>query len=389
MHAHAELISAGGIFLLLFISAFLLGRIGIPNIIAFMFAGLLSSQFMPEDIGDSLKVFEISAVILLFFFIGLEFSFEKLSRLTQTIKPGLLDFFLNFPPIFGLSYIMTKDLIISLVLACAAYPTSTAITSKLLIDYKRIASKEAEVIIGILIFEDLISILLMSTLTGIVMHREIKEEGIFRGILSTILVFLIFYLLKKPVENSLERLEKDIENSLVPFMVLGFLLVSAGAGLKLGLSDALISFMLGVLVPEKSWLYQSIERSLSDLKDLSTGVFFFMFTFNAQIGQSFDIAIFLVITLASLILKAISSFLGGISIGLGKRVSARIGLSMMQRGEFSVLFASLYEPSQELVFMLVLITAIVGSVCFVYAPKLIDRILPSRFRGKPPPTRTA
>ncbi|MCS7084130.1 MAG: cation:proton antiporter, partial [Aquificaceae bacterium] len=280
-------------------------------------------------------------------------------------------------------------LILSLVLSCAAYPTSTAITSKLLIDYKRIASKEAEVIIGILIFEDLISILLMSTLTGITTYREVKEEGILRGIIATILVFLIFYILKKPVENSLERMEKDIEASLVPFMVLGFLLVSAGAGLQLGLSDALISFMLGVLVPEKSWLYQSIERSLSDLKDLSTGVFFFMFTFNAQIGQGFDIAVFVVITIASLILKATSSFLGGLSIGLSKRISARIALSMMQRGEFSVLFASLYKPSQELVFMLVLASAIVGSVCFVYAPKVIDRILPPQSRGKPPPTRTA
>ena len=68
--------------------------------------------------------------------------------------------------------------------------------------------------------------------------------------------------------------------------------------------------------------------------------------------------------------------------GIGKSNS----LSFIQRGEFSVIFASFSAPAQSLAFALVLSTALIGSFSFLLAPKLSQKIFPKKERKGPFPT---
>ncbi|MFN3976522.1 MAG: cation:proton antiporter, partial [Aquificaceae bacterium] len=348
MHNPQDLILSGGVFLLLFFSALFLSRIKVPYILSFMLAGLLGKFLLPPRAEDVLIIFEYSAVILLFFFIGLEYSFERLSTMKRLLKPGLLDLLLNFFPAFLLSYLFTKNLLFSLVMGAVVYPSSTAITAKLLMDYKRLVNPEAELLIGVLIFEDLVSIILISALTGITLKGEADTLGLLRGILAVALVFLLFYLVKGLSERAFDYMDRKVSEELIPFLVLGFLLLSSGVSLSFGLSDALIAFLLGVIVPEKSKTFEIIERSLSDLKELSVGVFFFMFTFHAKLSLDFNYILFLLLLTLSILLKLLSTYWGALLYGLGNRVAVRASLSFVQRGEFSVIFASFYEPAQSM-----------------------------------------
>ncbi|MCS7196040.1 MAG: cation:proton antiporter [Aquificaceae bacterium] len=386
MHASQEFILAGGVFLLLFLSAFLLSRLRVPYILSFMLAGLLSKSFLPQRVGEVLLIFEHSAVVLLFFFIGLEYSFERLASMRKVLKPGFLDLLLNFFPAFGLSYLLTKDFILSLLLGAALYPSSTAITAKLLMDYKRLVNPEAELLIGILIFEDLVSIILLSLLTGFTLGGGPDPLGFLRGLLAIVLLFSLFYLLRGPSQRFFTYLDRGVEESLIPFLVLGFLLFSSGISLELGLSDALVAFMLGVLVPEKSRIFETIEKSLSELKDLSVGVFFFMFTFHSKLSLNLDFWLLLLLLFSSIFFKFLSTYWGSILYGFSKRVAMRASLSFLQRGEFSIIFASFYEPAQSLTFLLVLFTALIGSLSFVAAPQLSRRLFPKKEGKEPLPT---
>ncbi|MFN7065222.1 MAG: cation:proton antiporter [Aquificaceae bacterium] len=383
MHNPQDLVLAGGVFLLLFIGAFSLSRLKVPYILSFMLAGLAGKLFLPSRAEEVLMIFKSSAVILLFFFIGLEYSFERLLTMKKLLKPGFLDLLLNFFPAFFLSYLFTNNLIFSLVLGAVVYPSSTAITAKLLMDYKRLVNPEAELLIGILIFEDLASILLLSILTGM---GTAETLDLLRVILAIILFFVLFYLAKGLSKRAFDYMDRKVAEELLPFLVLGFLLFSSGLSLSFGLSDALMAFMLGVIVPENSRAFEVIERSLSDLKELSVGVFFFMFTFHAKLSFDFNWWLLILLLFLSVALKILSTYLGALLYDLGKRTATRASLSFIQRGEFSVIFASFYAPAQSMTFLLVLITTLLGSFSFLLAPGISQRLFPKKERKGPLPT---
>ncbi|MEW6655316.1 MAG: cation:proton antiporter [Aquificota bacterium] len=384
MHSSQDFILAGGVFLLLFFSAYLLSKLKVPYILSFILAGLLGKFIFPEKIQEAFIIFEHLAVVLLFFFIGLEYSFERLIGMKKLLKPGIIDFLFNFLPAFGLSYLFTQNFLFSLAVGAIVYPSSTAITAKLLMDYKRLVNPEAEFLIGVLIFEDLISIILLSLLTGFTLKGSPDTLSLLRGILAIILLFSMFYLLRGLAEKFFEYMEKRVEEELVPFFVLGFLLVSSGISLSFGLSDALIAFMLGVIVPENSRVFGIIEKSLSELKDLSVGVFFFMFTFNSKLSFDFNPWFFIIIVFLSIITKFLSTYWGAHLYDIGNRAALRASLSFLQRGEFSVIFASFYEPAQSMAFLLVLITTLLGSFSFILAPDISLRVFPRKEKKVPP-----
>jgi CPA2 family monovalent cation:H+ antiporter-2 len=142
----------------------------------------------------------------------------------------------------------------------------------------------------------------------------------------------------------------------------------------MGVSSALIAFLLGVIVPENSLTYKTVEERLADLKELSLGVFFFSFTYSANISFDQNLYLLIALVLLSLITKLISTYWGARLYGLSKRVSIRASLSFLGRGEFSLIFASLLPATQALVFLVVLITSILGSITFVYAPKVASAL---------------
>ncbi|MCX8076039.1 MAG: cation:proton antiporter [Aquificaceae bacterium] len=385
MHDSQHFILGGGLFLFLFSVAFLLSKLKVPYILSFMLAGLVGKLFIPHQVEELLSFFEHSAVVLLFFFIGLEYSFERLVGMGRVLKPGFVDFLLNFFPAFGVSYLFTKDLFFSLLMGAVVYPSSTAITAKLFMDYKRLVNPEAELLIGILIFEDLISILLLSMFTGFALGGGLNPVSLLRSLLAVLLMFMLFYLLKKPSSTAFDYVERKVDDSLIPFLVLGFILMSAGISLHFGISDALTAFMIGVLVPEKSRVFELIHKSLAELKELSVGVFFFMFTFSSKLSLDFNPWLLALLVIVSLTFKLLSTYWGAILYGLSKKSSVRASLSFLQRGEFSVVFASLHEPTQSLTFFLVLLTALTGSFSFLLAPELSGRLFPKRDKKAPFP----
>jgi len=374
MHSHEILLWVGGLFSLLFVISAVLKFVKVPYILSFMLAGILGKELFPEKVLNWVVILEHSAVVLLFFFIGLEYSFERLFGMRRILKPGMVDLFLNFFPILFVSYALTKDLLFSLVVSSALYPSSTSIVAKLLSDYKRLVLAEADLLIGILIFEDLVCVILLSVMSVSVSNAFVM----LKSLLFLLLISLIFYLIRDLAHKAINYTDSISQEPIFPFMVVGFLLLLSGLGEWMGASSALIAFLLGVVVPENSLTYRAVEEKLSDLKELSLGVFFFSFTFSSTITFEQNILLLFALLVLSIITKVISTYAGARFYGLSKRASIRASLSFLPRGEFSLIFASLLPTTQPLVFLLVLISSVIGSVSFIYAPKVA-----SLFKEKP------
>ena len=370
------------ILLLMFVFALAFRRLSIPSIISFMLVGFLAKFFVEPDQVEQFELFKHAGIILLFFFIGLEYSFERLSNMLSAWKTGSVDFVFNFIPPFLLAYFFGFNLIQALILAAVFYPSSTSIIAKLLMDFKRIASPEAELLIGILIFEDLVAILLLALLIPLKEAGSIDITLLPLSILKVVLSFAGFYLIHKFVIPRITRwLDEISEEDIFVFFILGLVLSVGTFFHAVGVSEALGAFLLGVIIPETR-IFENIEKKLNDLKELAIGLFFFFFAYETELTVPKELTLLIILVILGIVLKVVSTYIAGYLYGLKKKTRLRAALSFVPRGEFSVIMTS-YEPSLKSISIpFIMITAFVGSILFAIAPKVADKVYPPKKKKK-------
>ena len=137
-------------------------RFGLSAIPAYLFAGIILGPnepdfirlVQPSEVTDF--VAEIGLIFLLFF-LGLEFSVDRLVRSGRHVGlGGAADFVINAGlgllvgvAAFGVSFS-------ALVLAACIYVSSSAIAVKALTDFRRLADDETDLVLAILLFEDVV-----------------------------------------------------------------------------------------------------------------------------------------------------------------------------------------------------------------------------------------
>lgn len=175
-------------------------------------------------------------------------------------KPAIVDFVLNFIPAFLLGLLFGLNPITSLILAGVFYPTSTSIIAKLLTDFKRLALPEAELLIGILIFEDLVAIIILSLLIPLKEIGGLQFEMFFPILVKLLIVFVVFYTLYRFVLPRLNFWMNNISyDENFSFFIIGFIMLIGFSFKEFGISEALGAFLLGVLVTETR-VKETIER---------------------------------------------------------------------------------------------------------------------------------
>lgn len=346
--------------------------------LAFMVAGIALQRFTPPLLAPIFPIIAEIAIWLLFFFIGLEYSPENLSRLSRSIlKPGLIDFFLNFGVIAAIAafWVPFQE---AILLGAALYPSSTAIVARLLLEYGRLAGAEAELLLGLLIFEDIVGVGLLGVLTPLV------QEGTFTGwLLAKVIgalvgiVALFWGLYRWVIPWVMRRFPPIGEEPISVFLTLGLVLGVGAGGHIVGLSGALTAFLLGVLIPEGSSLYQAAEKSLLSIRELSVGLFFFALSFTIDLERLPGQEIFVWLGVG-LFLKGLSTFWAGRVWGLQPRTALRAALSFLPKGEFSLLFGALSVWWREVIVAVVVGSAIGGTASFAWADRVAAKVFPRR-----------
>ena len=374
MHDYTAFIQVNLLLIVMFFSSFYFRKVGVPPIISFMVVGLLARPLINPESTYLLDLFKEAGIILLFFFIGLEYSIERLKNLFRMVRPALVDLLVNFLPVFGLSLLFGFDPITSLLIAGMFYPTSTSITAKLLMDYKRLANPEAELLIGLLIFEDLFAIILISVLIPLKSAEAMGAGFILASFAKLSAVFVGYLLLHRygvpRLKGFFERISE--EESFV-FFILGLVLVWGLSFKLMGVSEVLGAFLLGVLIPEGK-VMSSVERHLSSIKELSIGVFFFFFAYSSEVRMPESLLFLILLVILGVVLKVISTYWAGKLYGMKGRTLLRTSLSFTPRGEFSVVISSFDPVVKTLSIPFIFISAIFGSFLFAVAPAVAGKI---------------
>ncbi|MFZ5591402.1 MAG: cation:proton antiporter [Bacillota bacterium] len=302
-------------------------------------AGGFSWQLVQED--QTTRLLAWLGVLLMLFYLGLEFSVGKLVNTGRTmLKSGTVYVTLNFLRGLALGWLLFPSPTDALVLAGITGISSSAIITKLLIDLKRTANPETELILGILIFEDIFIALYLSVLSGILLTGQFGPAVLLPGLGTVVALFAVILLLGKRLAALLDARLKFHTAECFTAAVFTLLLLAGIGAEKIHLAEAIGALVLGLLLAETSH-HKRIVQMVTPMRDLFGAVFFFTF------GMSIDYRVFASVWKPALLLVA-ATVLGNIIAGLiaarlagyTTRRSFHVAFTIMARGEFSVILAS-------------------------------------------------
>jgi len=370
-----ELLGAGLILLLLFFTGFVGAKFKIPNVIVFILMGIVVGG-MITDIHLIHFAGEVG-IVLLFFMLGMEFPIKQLiSVAKKVLKAGLLDVVLSFGVTTLICLLMGLDVLSSLIIGGVTYATSSAITAKMLESSKRMANPESEFMLGLLIFEDLVAPILVAILVGVTAGTAVTFGSVSLVILKVFALVLGAILLGWFVFKKIAPFfDRYMTEDIFLLFVIGLALTYGGLALYLDLSEVLGAFLAGIMLAEVRRTHE-IEEMVVRSRDLFMPLFFLYFGTTITFSEGVPMVPLLMIVITwSIAAKIIVGFRGGQWYGLSKRVSLRAGLSLTQRGEFSIIIAALAVGSiQVFSSIFIIISAVIGILLFELAPFIARRI---------------
>jgi len=225
----------------------------------------------------------------------------------------------------------------ALILAAAIYVSSSAVTVKGLIDFRRLADDETDLVLAILVFEDLAIAFVLGLAGG--------GGGELASTLVVVLKALLFVTaslaasrwLARPFDQLLDRLPREF----FLLATFAFLIGMAALAEALGLSEAIGALMAGVVLAGTGARGEIEERFFS-FRDLFGALFFFVFGLSIDVGAIGSVWWVLVLAVALTVVgKASGGYVAGLVGGFTRRQSLNAGLALVAHGEFTIVLAQL------------------------------------------------
>ena len=318
-------------------------RFGLSAIPAYLFAGIILGPnepdfvqvVQPSEVTDF--VAEIGLIFLLFF-LGLEFSVDRLVRSGRHVGlGGAADLLFNAGLGLLVGLIAFGPSFAALVLAACIYVSSSAIAVKALIDFRRLADDETDLVLAILLFEDIaIAAVLGFVATG---GGGVASTA---GVTMKAFVFVAASLaasrwLGAWIGRLLDRLELEF----FLLAVFGFVIAMSAVAQELELSEAIGALMAGVVLSE-SGVREDIEQRFFAFRDVFAALFFFVFALTIDLSRWSDVGWIVLLAIgATLIGKigvgVVAGRLGGFSV----RQGINAGAALVAHGEFTIILAQL------------------------------------------------
>ena len=326
------------------------GRFGLSAIPAYLLAGLLLGPNEPREL-SLIEPSEVTTflaelgVVFLLFFLGLEFSFDRLLRSGRHLGlGGSIDLAVNAAVGLAVGVVAFGFSFAALILAGAIYVSSSAVAVKGLIDFRRLADDETDLVLAILVFEDVV-------IAGVLGFAVAGGGGVSPTLIAVAkaLAFITASLavsryLGGPIGRVLDRLPSEFFLLFVFALVVGL----AATAKALGLSEAIGALMAGIVLAETAAREEIEERFLS-FRDLFAALFFFTFGLSIDLDALGEIGwlVALAVVLSGTA-KVASGFGAGLVGGFTRRQSLNVGAALVAHGEFTIILADLASRNTEI-----------------------------------------
>lgn len=382
---HHELIALGVVALTAGLLARVGRRLGLPTIPFFMAAGILLGPHSPGPTlvahDETWEVLAAIGLVMLLFHLGVEFPLEQVLRsgrrillagacyIGANVAGGLL-----FGALLGWG---TAE---ALVIAGALGISSSAIVTKLLIELRRLANAETPVLLGIIVVEDIFLALYLALLGPVLSGGE---GEVLVDVAVSFAFLVVLFVVARFGARAVSALIASAETELLTLLFFGLAIAVAGAAEGLGVSDAIGALMIGLVVSQTS-VHERVERQALPLRDVFAALFFVVFGATVDLGALGAVwgPALLAVGLTVVINVAIGVVVARM-YRFNQRGAANIGLTLLGRGEFSLILAALAAAAGldprigPFVALYVLILAVVSPVLASNA-RYLAHLLPDR-----------
>ena len=387
-----QLVALGGAFLAAGVLARMGRRVGLPTIPFFMLAGVIFGPNTPGldlvDDPESLELLAAIGLVLLLFHLGLEFSLgDLLAGGRSLLAIGGIYLLLNIGGGLVFGFALGWGSREALVIAGAIGISSSAIVTKLLIELHRLANPESRLILGIIVVEDVFLALYLALLQPVLGDADSALDALGQFALAAGFLLALTALARYGA-RFVGRLLETSDDELLTVCFVGLAILTAGVAEELGVSDAIGAFMIGLVLAETT-VASRVERLVLPLRDAFAAVFFFAFGLTIDPSDAGDVLVPVIIAvLLSVVLNMAAGLIAARTQGYGRGPAANIGLTVLGRGEFSLILATLAvdagldERIGPFVGFYVLILALIAPI-LASRSRAISRVLPDRLFRRP------
>jgi monovalent cation:H+ antiporter-2, CPA2 family len=373
-----------------------------PLIIGYLFAGMLLGPLSPlwswilnetrptststgvgilSDV-SALNLFSEIGVILLLFVIGIEFPYAKIKSIGRiAIGVGTIGLFTTLGAVFYAANLLGMTFMDSLFIGAALSISSTAVIVKILEEVGKIRRESSILVLGILIVEDVIAVILISSLESIALIGTVSVESILTiAVVAILLIIGTFTAGTKVIPRLIDRVAASEHHEILLLSVLGVCFGYALLSNIVGLSVAIGAFLAGVLVAESK--SSEVSRLLaSPIKDMFVAIFFI------SVGALMDVSqlqnylfLAIILTVVAVGIKFSGNLFGNFLFRQNRVKALRSAFTLAApRGEFSIVIIKTgidIGAVSSFLFPLVGVISIVTAFLSPFLIKASDKVIP-------------
>jgi CPA2 family monovalent cation:H+ antiporter-2 len=306
------------------------------------------------------RFFSDMGLLFLLFFMGLELKLERIiANPSKVLTGGLIGLTVDMGIGFTASYLLGFTLMEAFIVGAAFYITSTAIIITSLIENRKLMSKEAETIIWVTVFEDIILIIILAVLSAS------DQNLLFFAVKIALALAFIYAISFYGKEFLVSILERDDE---IPILfTFAAVLTTASVAIYLGIPQTLMVIALGAAFATTD--PDAFEQHARPFRDVFMVMFFVFFGVSIDFASGVNWSVVAIICILAVLSKLVSSMIIGVVLHGSTLSGLEIWANMISRGEFSIALAVLYGSPiiATTIAAMVIFTSIVGAFTAKYS----------------------
>lgn len=313
----------------------------LPSLVGYIVAGILVGAILPPGLKEVSSLAQVG-IILLLFSIGIELSFDRLSRYLKVALAGsLIQIVLTTLFSYLILTVFHIPSVPAIILSLGFSVSSTAVIVKILGDKGELDTIHGGIIFGWTLIQDLAVIPMMVVLPFLAGESGNAAPGIFLSLGKGALVILgVIILGKKIVPYIIHILAGVNSRELLLLASIALALGTAAITSFFGISLALGAFLAGVVI-SGSQENHAIFAETRPLRDIFVALFFvtlgFLVTPSVVIS---NLGLIVALSVIVLLLKIIIVFVLSSAFGYKGKTAVANSFALSQVGEFAFVIFS-------------------------------------------------
>ncbi len=304
------------------------------------------------SIAHTVDIFSRYGVIFLMFLVGLESSVEEMRDAGMpSLKVAVVGMVTPFALGLGVAWLVLPDQSVGAMLFIGATlgATSVGITARVLSELNVVHSREALVILGAAIFDDVLGLVSLAIVSGIVISGSIEGIAVMQILgLSMLFVLAVMYAGPYILRTLIAMMHGLQTHEAKIFVTFIFVMGLSWFADLVGLATIIGAFAAGLIMNDQyfsGWKTdprygrETIKSLMDPLEAILVPIFFVLIGLQVKLESFLSVDVWLLasgLTVAAIIGKLVC----GIAAGRGLNRLA-IGIGMLPRGEVGLIFASI------------------------------------------------